>query len=243
MSKRLGLIIEASEVPGELLLPGAKVDAENLRTWLYSKPGGDWYSSEILILHTPTVQEVRNVIAKAGKCDYAFIGFSGHGYHSKELDQTKLVLRDGTLAVADIRPDADRATVVVDACRNIMSEAFAEQYSLSASEKANYRKAAETRNFRQEFDLMVQIAESGFEYLYSCNLRESAGESTRTGGYFTRYLLEAGRDYSDNHSQRNSCLHVAKAFEIASAATTRKNSTQHPQLEAGRRRLHFPFAL
>ena len=124
--------------------------------WLYSKPGGDWFDSEIRTLHTPTVSEVKKAIQSAGQVDYAFVAFSGHGFHSKELDLTKLCLRDGRMTVRDIIPDAARCTVVVDACRNVMPEIFEKSFELSLNEAKRYAKFAEARNFRKNFENLVR---------------------------------------------------------------------------------------
>lgn len=238
--KRFALIIEASEVPGETVLPGAKADADTYHNWLYSRPGGDWFGEEIVTLHTPAVAEVRRALAQAGKVDYAFITFSGHGYHAKELDLTKVCLRDGQMTVRSLIPDTDRCTVVVDACRNVMAEEIREAVHLSTA--VLNKAAAATRNFRAEFERQVGLAEKGAEFLYSCDLDESAGEG-RAGGYFSRSLVVTGELFAEQNADGRGWLPMNRAFGFAAAMTTDRNRFQHPQFEPGRRLAHFPFGV
>ncbi len=239
--KRIALLIEASEVPGESVLPGAKEDVKAYHDWIYSKPGGDWYDTEIRILNTPRISEVKAAISAAGKVDYAFVAFSGHGCHSKELDLTKLCMRDGTMSVREVVPDTDRCTMVVDACRNVMAEIFTKSFQLSLNEARAYAKFAEARNYRQDFEDLVSNAEKGTIFLYSCDLDESAGESA-SGGYFSRYLVEGGLAYARSRNGQRSYL-TKTAFQVAAEATTLRNKQQHPKYEPGRRLVHFPFGV
>jgi hypothetical protein len=239
--KRIAFLIESSEVPGEDILKGAQEDVKAYKDWIYSKPGGDWFDSEIKILNTPRISEVKRVIQAAGKIDYAFVAFSGHGCHSKELDLTKLCMRDGTMSVRELIPDTDRCTMVVDACRHVMPEVFTKSFQLSLNEARAYAKFAEARNYRQDFEDLVANAEKGTIFLYGCDLNESAGESER-GGYFSRYLVEGGLAYARNRGGNRS-YSTKTAFQVAAEATAARNKQQHPKYEPGRRLGHFPFGV
>ncbi len=168
--------------------------------------------------------------------------FSGHGYHSQELDQTKVCLRQGRMGVRELLPNTERCTVVIDACRKVMREVFMESYQLSVAEVRKYAEFARTRNFRQEFETLVEKAEKGFVFLYSCNLDEAAGESRR-GGYFSRALVEAGKAFGDRNADGSKWYPMNSAFDAAAVTTTGYNPAQHPQFEPGRRLVHFPFAV
>jgi hypothetical protein len=240
--KRFALLIEASAVPGEVKLPGASVDVDNYYKWLYSQSGGDWYGGEIEVLRTPSISEVKKAMQKPGRVDYAFVTFSGHGYHAKELNETKICLRDGQMMARELWPDTDRATLVIDACRNVIAEFRAEEYLLSKALVENYRKAAAVRDYRKEFDTLVGQAEKGAEFLFSCDLDESAAESEHSGGVFSRLLVESGNAFANRHSPSD-WFTVRNAFEVAGPRTTEINRTQHPKFAPGRRLVHFPFAV
>lgn len=239
--KRIAFLIESSEVPGEDVLKGAQEDVKAYKDWLYSKPGGDWNNGEMNILNTPRISEVKRAIQAAGKIDYAFVAFSGHGCHSKELDLTKLSMRDGTMSVRELVPDTDRCSMVVDACRHVMREIFTKSFQFSLNEARAYAKFAEARDYRQEFEDAVANAEKGTIFLYGCDLDESAGES-ETGGYFSRYLVEGGLAYARNRGW-DRLYSTRSAFQFAAEATTGRNKQQHPKYEPGRRLVHFPFGV
>jgi hypothetical protein len=241
--KRFALLIEASQVPGEQDLPGARADMETFQSWLISNPGGFWHSTEYQILRTPTVAEVKKALERIGKIDYGFIVFAGHGFHSKELDKTKVCLKDGGLLAHELRPNADRCTLVIDACRNVVSEIpLMESIQLSYAEVRKYAAFARTRDFRQEFETKIGACEKGFIYLYSCDLNESAADSPR-GGLFSRCLVASGVGFAENNSDAKKWLSTREAFGSASSATTSHTPTQHPKYEPGRRLGHFPFAI
>jgi len=238
--KRFALIIEASDVDSSKL-PGAKVDAQTYHDWMYSKSGGDWFSSEMVTLHSPTVAEVKRAISTVGKTDYAFVSFSGHGFHSKELDKTKICLKGGTMTAREIVPDTDRCTVVIDACRNVMPDKLLESVMLAYGYSEKRAELAQ-RDYRKDFEVQVAAAEKGTIFLYSCDLDEAAGED-RNGGYFSRYLVKAGRTFADRNGDGSKWYSMARAFEQASVATTEHNKQQHPKYEPGRRLIHFPWGV
>jgi len=241
--KRFALIIEASDIPGEGKLPGAAVDAAAYRNWIYSKSGGDWYDGEIVILSNPTVSEVKKALAVAGKVDYAFVTFSGHGYHQKELDETKVCLKFGTMTARELRPDGDRCTIIIDACRKVMAEEdLLEMYQLSTAEARIKAARMVERNYRQDFETQVASAEKGAVFLYSCDLNEAAGESSR-GGYFSRSMVQVGENFKKKYTDGTKWLSMDKAFQGAAVLTTEKERSQHPKAEFGRRLAHFPFAV
>jgi hypothetical protein len=239
--KRFALLIEASEVPNEDKLPGAKADVANFREWICSKPGGAWFTTEIVELHTPTLSEVKKAITAAGKMDFAFVTFAGHGIHSQELDETKACLRDGRMVIRDLIPNVERCTIVVDACRNVVSERLLESIEFSLA-RQKYMKFAEDRNARRDFEVQVAKAEKGYEFLYSCGLNESAGD-TPTGGFFSWYLVQGGNEFAQRNEGGKNWYSVKSAFNFAAKKTTERHRPQHPQFEPGRRTEHFPFAV
>ncbi len=143
--KRAALLIESSDRPGEPVA-GARRDVEAFHAWLESKTGGDWFSSEITALHTSTVRDVRRSLDNIGRVDYAFIAFAGHGYHAEELDLTKLFMLGGTMTVREIIPDTARASVVIDACRNVVSQALMESIQLSTNAVEKYARVGAKKN-------------------------------------------------------------------------------------------------
>lgn len=238
--KRFALIVEASEVPDEDKLPGAVADAENYYAWLYSKSGGDWFGSEIVALHTPTVSEVNQAVASAGKVDYAFVAFSGHGFHHGGLDETQVCLRGGFMAARRLMPNADRCAIIVDACRHVLGEEVRESIKLSATYNKAFTYAE--RDYRKDFEVEMASADKGTVFLFSCDLDEAAGEGSR-GGYFSRALYQVGLDFRLSNTEGKNWLSMDKAFSRAAAKTRTRNPQQNPRFQSGPKSKHVPFAV
>lgn len=241
--KRRAVIIEASNVPGESFLPGAVEDASNYEKYLQSLAGGEWYNFEINVVRNKKIAVVRAAIAATADADYSLIAFSGHGSHARslnrELDETRICLDGGELAVSDLNSGSDRCLVVVDCCRKIMTTTITKAFALNMEA---HQRAAE-RSTRAIFEETVQSSEKGCCTVYSCDLDEAAGE-TKNGGYFTGALLEAGKSwYAAQNGGSHSVLRIDKAFDAAAKVVTAKHAQQHPQQELGRRRFHFPWAV
>ena len=77
---RKSLIIYCTETNSGSLT-GPRMDNKNIRAYLKSDVGGQWYDDEIISLENPTISQVRRCIANEFVgVDYSFIVFSGHGY-------------------------------------------------------------------------------------------------------------------------------------------------------------------
>lgn len=237
---RRAILIEASEVPGQSILKGAKLDPKIFEDFLISKAGGNWYSTEITILRNPTVAEVKSKIAAARIADYSFVSFSGHGYHAKgkSVDETRIMLKNGELSAFELNTGSDRVTVVVDACRNVhlLQRSITANLQLSAI-------ASDMPSTRSLFDQEVQKCERGAIFMYSCDLNEAATEYSN-GGLFTNSLVDFAETWSLKQSgSGGKVLSTKDAFAGASIVTTKKMPQQNPQYEPGRRLGHFPFSV
>lgn len=238
---RKAILIEASEVPRQTPLPGAKEDVINLSRFLRSMAGGEWHSSEIDVLANPSVATVLATIAAARSADYAFVSFSGHGRHvvGKDIDETRILLRDGELSAFQLNTGSDRVTVIIDACRHV-SELIGEQRSLQANAGQLSYNLQSTRAL---FDSELRLCERGAIYMYGCDLNEGANENSK-GGLFTRSLIGVGDDwFAGPHTKSSDVLSIQQAFAGAAVITTRRAPQQHPQYQPGRRLHHFPFAV
>ena len=115
---RRAIIIEASCVPGEIIINGALKDSVNWRKFLNIDLGGDWSDDEIIVLHTPTKAEVLKKISES-QSDYLFVTFSGHG---GALNGDEVIcLKDDTCSIwtikALIKKQSPKATLILDCCR------------------------------------------------------------------------------------------------------------------------------
>jgi hypothetical protein len=239
--KRTALLIEASQVAGLSDLPGARKDIEDWGYFLKSPLGGAWEKDEIMVLNTPTKSLLEVYLSIVRKNDYVFIAFSGHGYHAKakNIDETRICLAGKEeLSVNFLNCGAPKITIVVDACREVhyLKEDLSAVFAMD--ELSKRMLCADKEKYRKLYDEQIEQAPTGAEYLYSCNLNESAGESSQ-GGYFTQALLRCGEKFDKN----NSVYTVHDAFWCAYVRLSNKASQQNPVFEGGRRLTHYPFAV
>lgn len=237
-------LLVASPNAGNQALPGARLDVENIKEYLLSTTGGAWEESEISTVLDPTKAQLDTALNKLRYVDYAFITFSGHGFHSvgRSQSETRICLtRTEECSVQDINPRNNRHFVVIDACRAIVRIQLNEERSMNFS-RANAMKYASRQDIRAAFDAAVMAAEMGRVVAYSCGINQSAGEDSTFGGVFSSELVSEASRWSISANPR-AILHVPEAFRLAEAATYRKNAPQRPEIELGRRMYHFPFAL
>lgn len=244
--KRGAVLIEASDLCGGRI-PGAKQDVTLLNELLVSDLGGAWEAEEIKILRNPSYSQITSAIAMLASAEYAFISYSGHGYHAEELDETKVctIERQGKpywMPISQLLPRCPKYTLSIDCCRNVETEYFAESIERQAAESFSQGQRPPRIKYRQLFDSQVEVAEIGGIKMYSCDLNESAGETSR-GGYFTRGLVKSAYDHEPPSNTSNLFLPMTVAFDTAYAYVQAKAPQQHPQLEAGRRNKYFPWAV
>lgn len=232
MIKRNALIIECSAVAGQEKLPGAIRDADAWRSYLLSNRGGAWSSNEITVLSNPTPQLVRSKISLMTD-GYSFVTFSGHGYVSARNKETMVCLQGGDVSEIDLTPTSERASIILDSCRGVVSVALEAIFA-----EASLRKASEDReSFRILFDRALERAEKGDCRIYGCAFDQAAQEN-KAGGVFTQALVQSGESWSGS-----GVFSLREAFDEAKRVVARKHPQQTPESELGRRLNHFPFAV
>lgn len=244
--KRGAILIEASDLCGGRI-PGAKQDVILLNEILISDLGGAWELNEIAILHNPSYYQIINAIAALSSVEYAFISYSGHGYHAEELDETKVCTIENQgkpywMPISQLLPRCPKYTLSIDCCRNVETEYVAESIERKVAASFSQGQRPPRFKYRQLFDSQVEVAEIGGIKMYSCDLNESAGETSR-GGYFTRGLVKSAYDHEPPSNASNLFLPMSGAFDAAYTYVETKSPQQHPQFEPGRRNKYFPFAV
>lgn len=243
--KRVALLI-ASERGGNRI-PGVYKDIENLNSFLCSNIGGAWDNSEITHLFDPTKQELDLAISNIQTGDYAFVSYSGHGFHSKTIEQTKICIRDNSnntidVPILDIIPNCRRHTIFVDCCRHIEDDSILESTASRAAMESFAIVRPRREKYRALFDALVCEADIGGIILYSCDLNESAAEDSN-GGCFTYGMIKSALEKEHYSYHKNDFISVDIALELSSNYLKRLKKQQNPQLNAGRRRKYFPFSV
>ena len=241
MISRQAILIGAPSV--KPALPGVTKDVNEIKNFLKSQKGGVWREDEIIILLDKPRDAVIKCVESAKLKDYVFITCSGHGEHQigKNIDETVMCLNEHeTISINSINPQNKRHLVIVDVCRTIVKI----QESSEVLSKASVMDSAIRKNdvdYRKRFDDAVMASSEGRIVAYSCDINQTAGDDG-TGGYFTQELLKSPK-YISQQSVSNGIVDISKAFDIAKAATYKKNAPQSPIFNAGRRRDFFPFAI
>ena len=244
--KRAALLI-ASERGGRAI-PGVHKDVANLKIFLQSDIGGAWNSNEIIILVDPTEAILDTAVSNLKDNDFAFISYSGHGFHSKNIDQTKMCLRDAMnnnveVPIFNLIPDCQRHTISIDCCRHVEEDILIESRAYKAAMESLASARPKRERYRKLFDAAVEQAEKGGILLYSCNLNESAAEDSN-GGCFTYGLIKNALAHeSKTPKNENHYLGVDEALDLSAVYLKSLKKQQTPQLDAGRRRYYFPFSV
>jgi hypothetical protein len=244
--RRKAILVEASKVAGGSDLPGARADVANFRRWLKSANGGAWEDAELAVLSHPTAAALEGQLAEAGKADYAFIAFSGHGDHvvGRLRNDTMIQINDREDYSARRLPSGfKRGIVVVDSCRNV-------HYELSLNEAVKYARAkslgddwAARRRHRAAFDAQAAAAEEGVVFMFGCSVNQSANDFPN-GGAFSFALVDQAEAWIGRNS-RGGVLDTLRAFEAAKRFMQDENITnQAPEMDGAiRRKTHFPFGV
>ncbi len=235
---RKALIIYCDDT-AQTVLPGPPHDNTNYRRFLQSHIGGDWYGTEIRSLHSPTIADVKNEVDNfLSGSDYTFIIFTGHGYIEKSNMRQYMEVADGDISVFDLRTDAPKQTLIVDACRGL--------YSALIEEPRLFTKAFEeatgiTGNTRLIFNNAVEQAEAGWSILYSANKNQSSLD-TENGGAYLLSLLKSAESWAER-DKKNNVLKLDEVHGMAVEYIKRFETIQTPVIGSEKRTVYFPFAV
>ncbi len=193
--KRRALIIYCDNTPSGKLR-GTIKDAQNIKTFLTSLAGGEWRNDEIGFLRNPTSLRVKNAVNSFMKnADYTFTVFSGHGFiNIKDGHQQYLELINGNIPLNRLITNAQKQTIIVDACREYFS-AHHESLFIEESSFLGDIQHLERPSTRRIFDNAIKQAGKGINILYSASRNETALD-TPSGGAFLFSLLYYAQKWS-----------------------------------------------
>ncbi len=235
---RKALIIYCTETESGKLI-GPQKDNYNIREYLKSNLGGQWYDKEIISLENPKVNEIKNCIYEEfHNVDYSFIVFSGHGCIEETRKQDYLEVVDGDIPLSALICTAPRQTLIIDACRS-----YFRRVSDSMQKSFSYLNEYYTgqSNTRLIFDRAVCQAEEGFTILYSSSANQSSLD-TNKGGAYIYSLLSICKEWEEDgngiildlkNAHKYACVYLKKNFQ----------TIQRPEIIMEKRRHYFPIAV
>jgi len=227
-------------------LPGVRQDIVNYTNFLLSPLGGSWQKEEISVLESPTHQQLSAEVKSLQRADYSFVVFSGHGYHPRGAPSARILLRHAVeIDSDDLRKGARKHTLILDCCRKLETESVMDSVAKRALREQRELNPQDCRKF---FDIELSKCGDGLVVLHACGLDELASETESQGGYYSRALTSAAREWESQspvHVRgQHDTLSVVHAHDRATKRVlVQSGDRQHPEREQPRTPPHFPFAI
>jgi len=221
-------------------LSGPTHDNVNLRDFLTQNIGGDWYPEEIKSLRNPTSLTVRdNISSFLSGADYTFIIFTGHGGINTIDDKQYIELLDTDIPIQQLKTNAKRQTVIIDACRGYYTETLED---LRESKSINFAIGGILKSTRTIFDNAILLSEEGLTVLFAASENQTALDTNKGAAYLLSLLSEAYNwEYTD---RKYSIFGLDVAHEMAADYMNDNFDTiQVPTMNEEKRKRYYPFAV
>jgi hypothetical protein len=244
MIKRHAILAAVGRATGETPLEGVYRDVNTMRKYLLTNAGGAWDKDEIDTLVDFNRDDLLSLISKIPTPDYLIVLFSGHGYEKPvrgplglSAYETRMVCVDGKhISVNDLCPDCERRLIILDCCRGVVEEAR-EKISFFRLGRLSITPFWARQRARLLFDRAISLSEYGTIRIHGCRLNGSASDEYS----FTSVLISSAYKWS-SYSFMKVCP-VNFIFDVAAVDFKLLEPKQHPELDGGRRRNWFPFAV
>jgi hypothetical protein len=229
----------------ELYCKGVFADMDNFKKFLLSPIGGLWKDGEIITKIKPTKIELLKEIEVLKSVDYGLVIFSGHGWHSGQLDETMVKLNDNeSISSKELRKGAPKQTLILDCCREIHSEPVKKMFECAFEKMSSQIHPEDCRFF---YDNQIIKCANSIIVLYGCDINETAGESL-SGGYFSYRLINSSKEWASRKvidtTKQCSILSMVEAFETTDVLVKEfTDKRQNPQIEKPRSEIYFPFCI
>lgn len=247
MRRKALIISNPGEQNEENYCEGVLADIRNYRDFLTSSIGGLWLTSEIASKHRPSVDELKEEVAKLSAYDYSLVVFSGHGWYSNKLKSTVLVLRKGQeIDSVNLRLKSSRQSIILDCCRERYG-ALPTMIAL-AEKLARARPRINPQHCRRYYDKRLQECAEEIVVTYACATGEKAGDDSQRGGVYSHSLISGAQEWADgNHydtTKNFNILSVVQAHQTAIPKVVQlRGNRQNPQIEKPRSGPYFPFCI
>lgn len=257
MINRAAIIIDSSDVKGQDVLPGARLDAEHWFSFLTSNLGGAWRSDEVHMFNKPTSAFIKSLLREYS-AGYVFLAFSGHGIEEFDLHSrkfiTKIALNDHEQAVdINILSPFRLGTAVFDCCRGLeigQGQIKIANESFSATRRTTplhgttdavwqlVTNSAQPRSQTQERISKVflrqieKLPSFATVQMFSCSKNEAAGEDPNAGGYYTTLLMQGAKIWAEAQKENEyyAVYNTKQAHDFACEAMKEVNPKQRPNI-------------
>lgn len=241
---RKALLIGSSNVSPPL--PGVEEDLKRYCYFLYSNNGGAWEKNEIIISLNESRTEILNKVRYINNSDFAFILIAGHGeyrlYNNNAYDEksgTYYYITDtDAIHIKYLFPRVIKSIIITDVCR---VKVYIDSLKKSLNERLFSRmddgQLLDRSDYRRIYDNQIINSPQARMVLFSCGADQEAGDNGE-GGVFSRALLN-----SYNVDNCGNVVSIKEAFDYAKNYVYENNYPQLPEMDSGRGRIFFPFAI
>lgn len=241
---RYALLIEASNVTGEIDLPGARNDVIAMRDYLMSPVGGSWQNEEIEVVNKPQLTSICVKLAFHSNF-FCLVYFSGHGSEPRKGFLT-VCLNDieREVEVKYLRPDSEYGIVIMDCCRGsgLIEES---NENTKIAHFTHVATQGTDENSRNVWDKALQKciknnSDCGIVEMISCSYNEEARETESPNAYgeYTHALLEEAKRWHRT-AESNYYLPSSQVHKRVYGYMVRRG--QHPCYSP--ESLKYPFAV
>lgn len=222
-------------------LPGPVWDNYNIRNYLMSHIGGDWFETEIKSVRNPSSKDVILLVGSfLNKADYSFIVFSGHGYFSGSNMIQYLELYNGSFPINILKTNSPRQTIIIDACRGLVSLNENQQKGLSGFLPEPFI-GDPMANTRYLFDRLILQADEGLTVLYSASINQTSLDTNLGGAYIISLFKMV--DLWHQSDNIGCMLDLYRANELSKHYLKNFNTKQIPTLNREKRLRYFPLGV
>lgn len=245
MKKAILIITNPGKEGADNYCEGVYKDADNYKDFFQSEVGGEWYQDEITLLDRPKKETVMKTLQGWDAYEYSIIIFSGHGYFSKNDNETVIECQPGKtgdstdedLIISRLCNNGKRL-IILDCCRKPLDILLHEEA------QANFSIITKSmRSTRAEYESIIRKCDRMNIIGYGCGIGEAAGDSSSSGGYYTYSLLQGAKQFGKEMEKGRYASFPSVHTRASKIINKLRGSTQHPQIEKPRDGKYFPFVI
>lgn len=261
MKRRILIITNPGKIGASNYCQGVIKDKENYVSFFTSACGGYFSSSEeIRVLEKPSkVILQRELLALTlDSIEFSIIVFCGHGWYSTRSESNILCLNDmgEEIDSLDLRVNYNKRIIIEDCCREKHDEYIAESLIKAFSGVRLYDSGGKILNpeeCKRYYNKTIEECSKQLICTMACDIDETAGDDSRTGGYYSASLLKETESMVESALQSVNLSEKYRVFNFPSChmgavprVQRKSGNKQNPQIDKPRfsdEKSYLPFAI
>lgn len=196
MKRRILIIANPGKSGEPNYCEGVFKDKENYALFFKSAIGGYYSDSEIRVFDKPSKVKLKSEIEllNTDKIDFSIIVFCGHGFYST-ISETNILCINDTERIdsAEFKKNYSKRIVIEDNCREKLAEYLFESVQKAFNATRLFDSGGKLPNpelCKYYYNKRIENCQEQLICATSCNIGETAGDSSSLGGYYSYYLLK-----------------------------------------------------